>query len=106
MAEKAQESAQIQKARKKIERKLLMAEKKMNPEALQAMSKIIKQQLDRKQTGRINLKERHITFDENKHSAKPQSKFIMKLIHQIEHNQIPEANELEGRIRTIEDDEF
>jgi hypothetical protein len=106
MTEKAKESAQILKARKKIERKLQMAEKKINPEALQTMSKIIKEQLNRQKDVRIDLKARHVTFDENKHSAKTQSKFITKLINQIKHNKIPSENELEGRIWTIEDAEF
>lgn len=97
MTVKAKESPEIQKARKKIKRKLQQAERKMNPEALIAMSFLIKEQLNRKKEERINLKERHITFDENKHPAKT-SKFINKLIRQIKHTT---EHDLEGRIKSI-----
>jgi hypothetical protein len=99
MTVKAKESHQIQKVRKKIKEKIHEAEKQMSPEALLAMSYLIKQQLNRKKEGRINLKERQVTsFDENRHPAKTQSKFILKLIHQIKH---PPKKDLTGRITSI-----
>lgn len=100
MTAKAKESAQIQKARNKIKQQLQKAEKKMNPEALQAMSRLIREQLNRKKAGRINLKNRQIiSFDENKHPAKTESKFIIKLIHQIKNQQ--NKSDLEGRIKHL-----
>lgn len=98
MNTKAKESSEIQKVRKKIKQKIQQAEQKMNPEALIAMGRLIKEQLNRKKEGRISLKERQFTFDENRHPAKTQNKFILKLIRQIKH---PAEHGLEGRIKTI-----
>ena len=100
MTAKAKESAQIQRARNKIKQQLQKAEKKMNPEALQAMSHLIREQLNRKKTERIDLKNRQIiSFDENKHPAKTENKFIIKLIRQIKQQQ--NKSDLEGRIKPL-----
>jgi len=100
MTSKAKESAQVQKARKKIELQLQKAEKKMNPEALSAMSRLIKEQLLRQQPGRIDLKKRQITsLNKNAHYAKTESKFIDKLIRQIKNDQFSGEKYLEGRIK-------
>jgi len=103
MVPKAKESVQIQKARKKIEEQLKKAEKKMNPEALSTMSRLIKEQLHRQQPGRIDLKKRQVTTvgDLKNKGSKAESKFITKFMHQIKHDQFPQEKDLEGRIRTI-----
>lgn len=96
MIVKAKESPHIQKARNKIKQKIKQEDKKISPQALYEMSQLIKQQLNRNKEGRIDLKGRQITsFDENKHPAKTESKFILKLIRQIK--QTTEQG-LEGRI--------
>jgi hypothetical protein len=100
MTAKAKESTQIQKARNKIKQQLQKAEKKMNPEALHAMSLLIREQLNRKKSGRIDLKNRQIiSFDENKHPAQTESKFVIKLIRQIKQQQ--NKSDLEGRIKPL-----
>lgn len=99
MTVKAKESPQIQKVRNKIKQKIKQADKKMSPEALSSMSRLIKEQLNRKKEDRIDLKEWQITsFDENRHPAKIQNKFILKLIRQIKHTT---KQGLEGRIKSI-----
>lgn len=100
MTAKAKESIQIEKARKKIKQQLQKADQKINPEALQATSRLIREQLQRKKAGRIDLKNRQIiSFDENKHPAKTESKFVIKLIQQIKQGN--NKNDLEGRIKPL-----
>lgn len=102
MTTKAKESQHIQKARKKIEEQLKSAEKKMSPEALNTMSRLIKEQINRQQPGRVNLKHRQVTsMDENDRYAKTESKFILKMINQIKQKQSKPKNHLEGRIKSL-----
>lgn len=103
MTTKAKESRQVEKARKKIERQLLAAEKRTNAETLKAMSLIIKKQLARHQSERINLSKRQITtFDENRHPAKTESKFVTKLLKQLKNERSQDKDSpLEGRITSI-----
>lgn len=99
---KAEESPQIKKARQKILRQIEAAEKRINPEALDRMSLLIKRQLTRHSPERISLKSKSITlFDENRHSAQTESRFIKRLMQQIEHPKHKGAN-LEGRISSME----
>ena len=102
MSVKAKESAQIQKARKKIKNQLATADKRINIEALHEMSKLIRQQIARHANERVNLKSKLVTlFDENQHSAHTQSKFINRLLTQLKHKTPKEKDlrVLEGRIR-------
>lgn len=106
MSIKAKESLQIQKARKKIKEQLKAADKRMNPQALQNMSRLIKEQLSRQKADRIDLKNRQIiSFDENQHPAKTESKFIAKLMHQIQHGTLSLESDLEGRIKQLPDND-
>jgi len=100
---KAKESRQIQKARQKIKKQLAAAEKRINPEALDSMSRLIQRQIARHSSERIDLKNRQITlFDENEHPAKTESRFISILMKQIKQEKIGEQdNDLEGRITPI-----
>lgn len=107
MATKAQESAQIQKARAKIKRQLEAAEKRFNADTLARMSLLIQKQLARHQTERVNLKKRQVTlFDENQHPAKAKNSFVMNLLRQLEQETPSHTEEtpLEGRIKTISDE--
>lgn len=101
MSDKAKESAQVQKARKKIKDQLADAEKRINPEALHEMARIIQLQLSRRSSERINLKNKTVTlFDENQHSAKTESKFVNRLLKQIKQKIIdPSYKQLEGRVK-------
>lgn len=104
MSTKAKESAQIQKARKKIERNLQTADKQVNPEALNKMGRLIQEQLKRHKADRISLKKRQIiAFDENQHSAAVKSHFILNLIKTIKHAKAPKKTDLEGRITSVSD---
>ena len=99
MKTKAKESQQVQKARKKIQKKLKAADQRANSETLSAMSSLIKMQLNRHKAEKIDLKKRQlISFDENTHPAKIQSKFILNLIREIKHKIKPQKESLEGRI--------
>lgn len=104
MSSKAKESAQIEKARKKIEKKLQTAETRVNPEALSKMSRLIQEQLKRHKADRINLKKRHIiAFDENQHPAAVRSQFILNLMNTIRQEKPKKNYELEGRITPVSD---
>lgn len=84
MAKKAQESSQIAKARKKIEKQLLASEKRFNPESLHHMRLLIENQLNRQSPSRINLKSRQIVlFDENQHSVPTENRFVKHLLEKI-----------------------
>lgn len=102
MATKAKESAQIEKARKKIERKLQSAEKQFNPDALNKMGRLIQEQLKRHQVERVNLKKRNIiAFDENQHPAAVKSQFILNLMGTIKQEKKNKESDLEGRITSV-----
>jgi len=105
MSIKAKESTQIDKARKKIKKKLAAADRRLNPAAIKAMSQLIEQQLARRKGERISLENRQITlFDENRHSAKSESKFVSRLLQQLK-KQVPtkSANKLGGRVKSVHD---
>lgn len=101
MNSKAKESVQIERARKKIKQQLTSAEKRINTEALEEMSKLIQRQLQRHAKDRISLKDKTVTlFDENQHSAQTESKFVNRLLKQIK-QKFDKANhqkKLRGRI--------
>ena len=104
MPPKAKESPQIKRARQKLKEQIKTAEKKMNAEALSIMSRLIKEQLSRQKSGRINLKKHRITsLEENKNVAKTESKFVLKLLNQIKNENISPENTLEGRIKIFPD---
>ena len=104
MSTKAKESRQVQKARDKIKKQLLAAEKRTNTETLKAMSLLIKQQLERHKPERITLSKRQITaFDENKHPARSESKFVSKLLNQLKKATASTDSSLEGRITSIQE---
>jgi hypothetical protein len=100
---KAKESRQIQKARQKIKKQLAAAEKRVNPDALSSMSRLIQRQIARHSSERIDLKNRQITlFDENQHPAKTESRFISTLMNQIKQERLSESDhDLEGRIAPL-----
>jgi hypothetical protein len=84
MAKKAQESAQIERARKKIEKQLLASEKQFNAESLRRMRELIENQLKRQSPTRVSLKTRQIVlFDENQHPAQTESRFVKHLLDKI-----------------------
>jgi hypothetical protein len=101
MGKKARESAQIMRARKKIEKQLQATENRMNIEALAHMRALIEKQIQRQAPERINLKKRQIVlFDENRHPAETQSKFVMHLLEKIKEGK-PAKEKLKGRIKSF-----
>lgn len=103
MATKAKESPQIQKARNKIQQHLAEADKRINTEALKEMALLIQRQISRHTPDRINLKAKQVTrvslFDENKHPAKTESKFVNRLLKELQQpKKSKRKNDLEGRI--------
>ncbi len=104
---KAKESPQILKARQKLQKHLAAADKHVNPDAIKAMKRLIERQLTRKQPDRIDLKAKNVTlFDENKHPAKSQSKFVSGLLRQLKHpSPKKKPKQLEGRVKAIPENE-
>jgi hypothetical protein len=98
MGEKAKESEQVMKARKKLERKIQEQNRHMTSEALRQMALLIEQQLVRHARERISLKSKEISlFDENRHSAKVKSKFVTQLLGTLKG---PTKKSLKGRVKT------
>lgn len=100
MVVKAKESPQVQKARKKIKQQLAAAEKRINDEALKEMRLLIQRQIARHHAERVDLKTKVVTlFDENKHPAQTESKFVNRLLKDLKHPpKSKKKSELEGRI--------
>lgn len=103
MATKAKESRQILKARKKLKNQIAEESKFINANSLEKIRKTIHYWLSRHSNERVNLKSKAITlFDENRHSAKPQNKFILSMLKNLKTG--PSAKKttktLTGRIKT------
>lgn len=104
MTTKAKESIQVQRARKKIEQQISKSEKMTSPESLDSMRKMIQRQISRHSKERINLKNRDIVlFDENKHPAKTESKFVHSLLNQLQHPK-KSKSPLGGRITSMNEE--
>lgn len=85
MSIKAKESRQIKKARKKLKKQFASEEKKINAEALQRMDRAIHHYINRHAGERIDLKSKTFTlFDENKHPATPESKFVLEMLKDLQ----------------------
>jgi hypothetical protein len=107
MATKAKESPQIQKARNKIKQQLANADKRINSEALKEMTLLIQRQLLRHTPDRVSLKKKQVShvpiFDENKHPAKTESKFVHHLLKELQHpKKTKRKSNLEGRIKSVD----
>lgn len=99
MATKAEESNQIKKARKKLEKQLLQENKRINEKAIIQMKKTIQTWIQRHKHERIELQERLELFDENRHSVKVKSKFVQHLMNQLQKEVEKEQKPLHGRIK-------
>lgn len=88
MSTKANESSQVKKYRKKLEQTIDKERKLMSKEAIEKTKNSIHKWILSHSKERINLKNKSISlFDENKHSAAPKSKFILKLASKLKTNQ-------------------
>jgi hypothetical protein len=81
---KAKDSPQVQKAHKKLKKQLAAEEKLITSTALDKMDEFINRWIARNAKERIQLKRNSVTlFDENKHSAKNQNRYIYRIIHHL-----------------------
>jgi hypothetical protein len=101
MRTKAEESHQVQKARKKLEKQLAVENRLINEKAINQMKKAIQIYIKRHKDQRIELQERLELFDENRHSAKVKSKFVNQLLTQLkkEEGRTRSFKRLVGRIK-------
>lgn len=88
MGTKAEESHQIQKARKKLRKQLDEENKLINEKAISQMKKAIQIWIQRHQDERVELQERLELFDENRHSVKAKSKFVTHLLDQLQKEEV------------------
>lgn len=96
---KAKESAQVLKARKKLLQQMADENKHVTAQALDKIRKSIHYWIARHASERVSLKSKEITlFDENRHSAKPQNKFILNLLQNLKDSPQQKSKKLAGRI--------
>lgn len=87
MNQKAKESAQIKKYRRKLQKQLENEKTQMTEAALKKAKDSMQLWISRHQSERINLKDKTITlFDENRHPARTESKFVHDLFSRIRHD--------------------
>ncbi|HEY4831653.1 MAG TPA: hypothetical protein VIH61_03735 [Waddliaceae bacterium] len=100
MASKATESLQVQKARKKLEKKLISEQKQLNIAAIEQMKRAIQIWISRHQAERVTLQQKAIElFDENQHSAKTRSRYVVHLLNKLRKEEQPKSLKLlKGRI--------
>lgn len=99
MGSKAKESYQIQKARKKLARQFEAEDQLINEKALGQMKQAIQIWIGRHQSERVPLKDLAIElFDENKHSAQVQSRFVKEMLTRLK-KPSKKLKELAGRIK-------
>ncbi len=105
MAEKAEESDNIKRARQKLEKKLSKERELFNPEKLKEVRRQIYRWIERNASDRVSLKEKNIElFDENVHPATTSSKFVKELRDKLLPVAPPEEeSSLRGRIVPAED---
>jgi hypothetical protein len=98
---RAKESPQIEKARKKLSQQMAEENKFITAQALDKIRKSIHYWIARHADDRVNLKSKEIRiFDENRHSAKPQNRFIMNLLNslRVQNKNKKPSKKLSGRI--------
>lgn len=102
MANKAPESYQVQKARKKLLKKIEEENKLVNQKAIDQMKHAIQVWIERHQSERVPLQDRPIRlFDENSNPAKTRSHYVIDLLNTLRGGAKTESIEtkaLTGRI--------
>lgn len=101
MVARAKESAQVEKARRRLQKKFAKEEKRMTSEALRQMAFVIEGQLARHASERIDLKSKEIElFDANRHPAAVKSRFVSQLLNDLKTGgKAEETAKLKGRIK-------
>ncbi len=102
---KAKESAQVKKARRKLKAQIEAEQEKFDDAALRKTKAAMQRWISRNSAERVKLEDKSISlFDENRHPAKTQSKFVNALFHEIKHEAVDDEPEnLHGRIHQPED---
>lgn len=102
--DKAPESYQIQKARKKLMKQMEAESALINDKAINQMKQAIQIWIDRHQSERVALQDRPIKlFDENSNPAKTKSKFVNEMLTTLksgEKKKAERARSLSGRIKS------
>ncbi len=105
MSSMAQESDQVKKARKKLEKQLKEEKKRITPEALNEVQDKIYRWIERHSRDRVNLRDRNIAlyslFDTNEHPAKSTSKFVQRLKNQIKVEITEEPEKAKEALRAL-----
>lgn len=101
----AKESSQIERARKKIEKRLQEQNSMITPDSLRESANVIRGMIERHKDERIPLHDKNIAlFDANHSSASIKSKYIIHLISQLQSG-VPlkkapkKKSSLKGRIK-------
>ena len=82
--EKAKDSKQVERARKKLRKQIKEEHKLINSQALKNVGNDIKKWLSTNSKERLKLKDKRIElFDENKHSEKVRSRFVKDLLNKL-----------------------
>ncbi len=101
---KAPESYQIQKARKKLLKQMEKENELINEKAINQMKQAIQIWINRHQSERVALQDRPIKlFDENSNPAKTKSKFVNEMLSSLKSGEPEEERDvksLAGRIKT------
>ena len=85
MGTKAEESPHIKRVREKVKSHIEEENKQITPKALQDTHETIRRWLQRHKSERKNLKGKNIeTFDENRHTAKISSHYVLHLQQMLE----------------------
>ena len=101
--DKAPESYQIQKARKKLLKQMEEESKLINEKAIRQMKQAIQIWISRHQSERVTLQDRTIKlFDENSNPAKTKSKFVNEMLHSLkgEPSEAVSSKSLADRIKS------
>lgn len=106
MPTQAKESPSVAKARAKLRIRFAEEEQRISSEALKEVGAALQQVLKRRAAD-TQLRKRTVSlFDENQHPAKPQNRFVQRLIKEL--RQIPKGTKrhspLSGRIKAKTDD--
>lgn len=95
--QKAKESAQVKKARRKLKAQMEAEQEKFDDAALRKVKAAMQRWISRNAAERVKLEDKSIAlFDENRHPAKTQSKFVNALFQQIKQEAGTESEEPEG----------
>ena len=84
MTTKATDSVQVERARKKLQKQMILEQKQVTAAALSEVGGCISRWITRHADDRVSLKKKTVTlFNGNKTPAKTQNKYILKLLHKL-----------------------